>query len=261
MYERSRTVVRCAVGQTEEFKVEVGLHQGSALSPFLFAIVMDQLSEEVRQESPWTMMFADDIVICSESREQVEENMEVEVEVSEVVPCRGVCAVYQWVTESWSFCSINTVDEGSACGEGVQSRKIRCVLRGDGVNESHSVNDSLCDQDDVPAQARTCTLPCPDDCVMSPWSHWSLCPMSCDVNSVRTRQMLRPPAAHATCPERNETEPCVVNANCFTYQYNASGWSSCMLGEHAVCGEGSRSQLLDCIRSDGKLVDLSVCEE
>ncbi|KAK3563728.1 hypothetical protein QTP86_034452 [Hemibagrus guttatus] len=76
MYERSRTVVRCAVGQTKEFKVEVGLHQGSALSPFLFAIVMDQLSEGVRQESPWTMMFADDIVICSESREQVEENLE-----------------------------------------------------------------------------------------------------------------------------------------------------------------------------------------
>ncbi|KAK3542334.1 hypothetical protein QTP86_025769, partial [Hemibagrus guttatus] len=76
MYERSRTVVRCAVGQTEEFKVEVGLHQGSALSPFLFAIVMDQLSEEIKQESPWTMMFADDIVICSESREQVEENLE-----------------------------------------------------------------------------------------------------------------------------------------------------------------------------------------
>ncbi|KAK3568664.1 hypothetical protein QTP86_011458 [Hemibagrus guttatus] len=76
MYERSRTVVRCAVGQTEEFNVEVGLHQGSALRPFLFAIVMDQLLEEVRQESPWTMMFADDIVICSESREQVEENLE-----------------------------------------------------------------------------------------------------------------------------------------------------------------------------------------
>ncbi|KAK3574804.1 hypothetical protein QTP86_018397, partial [Hemibagrus guttatus] len=49
MYERSRTVVRCSVGQTEEFKVEVGLHQGSALSPFLFAIVMDQLSEEVEE--------------------------------------------------------------------------------------------------------------------------------------------------------------------------------------------------------------------
>ncbi|KAK3575071.1 hypothetical protein QTP86_019752, partial [Hemibagrus guttatus] len=76
MYERSRTVVTCAVGQTEEFKVEVGLHQGPALSPFLFAMVMDQLSEEVIQKSPWTMMFAGDIVICSESREQVEENLE-----------------------------------------------------------------------------------------------------------------------------------------------------------------------------------------
>ncbi|KAK3521076.1 hypothetical protein QTP86_007004, partial [Hemibagrus guttatus] len=38
--------------------------------------MMDQLSEEVRQQSSWTMMFADDIVVCSESREQVEENLE-----------------------------------------------------------------------------------------------------------------------------------------------------------------------------------------
>ncbi|KAF5883057.1 thrombospondin type-1 domain-containing protein 7B, partial [Clarias magur] len=184
-------------------------------------------------------------------------------QVSEVVPCRGVCAVYQWVTESWSFCSINTVDDGSACGEGVQSRKIRCVLRGDGVNETRSVNDSLCDQDDAPAQARTCMLPCPDDCVMSPWSHWTSCPTSCDGNSVRkrTRQMLRPPTGHATCPETNETEPCVFNANCFAYHYNVSGWSSCMLSEHAVCGEGTRTRLLDCMRTDSKLVDLSVCEE
>ena len=76
MYVDCKTVVRCAVGVTEEFKVEVGLHQGSALSPFLFAMVMDRLTDEVRQESPWTMMFADDIVICSESREQVEEKLE-----------------------------------------------------------------------------------------------------------------------------------------------------------------------------------------
>ncbi|KAI5628101.1 hypothetical protein C0J50_8339 [Silurus asotus] len=64
MYEDSVTAVKC------------GLHQRSALSPFLFAVVMDRLTDEVRQESPWTMMFADDIVICCESREQVEKSLE-----------------------------------------------------------------------------------------------------------------------------------------------------------------------------------------
>ncbi|KAJ8335039.1 hypothetical protein SKAU_G00406820 [Synaphobranchus kaupii] len=39
-------------------------------------MVMDRLTDKIRQESPWTMTFADDIVICSESREQVEENLE-----------------------------------------------------------------------------------------------------------------------------------------------------------------------------------------
>ncbi|KAF7709800.1 hypothetical protein HF521_016650 [Silurus meridionalis] len=37
---------------------------------------MDRLTDEVRQESPWTMMFLDDIVICGESREQVEKSLE-----------------------------------------------------------------------------------------------------------------------------------------------------------------------------------------
>ncbi|KAI5099850.1 ubiquitin-fold modifier 1 precursor [Silurus meridionalis] len=71
MYEDSVTAIKCAVGTTDWFKVEVGLHQASALSPFLFAVLMDKLMDEVREKSPWTMMLADDIVICGESREQV----------------------------------------------------------------------------------------------------------------------------------------------------------------------------------------------
>ena len=76
MHDNSTTVVRCAVGRTEDLKAEVGLHQGSALSPFLFGLVMDRLTHVVKQESLWTLMFADDIVICSESRQQLEENLE-----------------------------------------------------------------------------------------------------------------------------------------------------------------------------------------
>ena len=63
------TTVRGAVGLTDGFKVEVRLHQSSTLGSFLFAAVMERLTDEVRQESPWTMMFADDKVMCCEIRE------------------------------------------------------------------------------------------------------------------------------------------------------------------------------------------------
>ena len=76
MYEESKTVVRCAVRTTESFKVKVGLHQESVLSPFVFAVIMDRLTDEVRREPLWTMLFADDIVICKETREEVEQRLE-----------------------------------------------------------------------------------------------------------------------------------------------------------------------------------------
>ena len=76
MYEGSETVLRCAVGTTESFKVKVGLHQESALSPFFCAVIMDRLTNKVSKEPPWTMLFADDIVICEETREEVERRLE-----------------------------------------------------------------------------------------------------------------------------------------------------------------------------------------
>ena len=75
MYDDCTTTVRCAVGVTVWFEVKVGLHQGSALCPCLFAMLMDRMTDEIREEAPCTMMFADDIVICSESKEQVEEKL------------------------------------------------------------------------------------------------------------------------------------------------------------------------------------------
>ena len=53
MYDGATTTGRSAAGLAEEFKVGVGLHQGSALSPFLFAIIMDKLTEDIRKDAPW----------------------------------------------------------------------------------------------------------------------------------------------------------------------------------------------------------------
>ena len=50
MYTGCRTKVRTVAGETSKLNVEVGLHQGSALSPYLFLILMDVLTERVKSQ-------------------------------------------------------------------------------------------------------------------------------------------------------------------------------------------------------------------
>ena len=47
-YRGASIVVRTTHGKTDEFPKKVGLHQGSELSPFLFIVVPDVISEEFR---------------------------------------------------------------------------------------------------------------------------------------------------------------------------------------------------------------------
>ena len=75
MYTQSEMFVRCAAGTTEAFPVKAGLHPGSALSPFLFVIIMDCLTE-VRERTPRQVMFADDVVLCANSSEKLESDLE-----------------------------------------------------------------------------------------------------------------------------------------------------------------------------------------
>ena len=53
------------------------LHQGSALSPFLFAIIVDRLTDGLRKRAPCSMMFANYVVLYSEDRGEVEEDLEI----------------------------------------------------------------------------------------------------------------------------------------------------------------------------------------
>ncbi|KAM2590328.1 hypothetical protein TB2_042878 [Malus domestica] len=83
MYEGAKTAVRTHEGQTESFPITVGLHQGSSLSPYLFALVMDELTRHIQDDIPWCMLFADDIVLIDETQEGVNAKLNLWREVLE----------------------------------------------------------------------------------------------------------------------------------------------------------------------------------
>jgi len=50
MYKNCTTSVTTIEKATEEIDIEVGLHQGSALSPFLFIVILDVISEKIDEK-------------------------------------------------------------------------------------------------------------------------------------------------------------------------------------------------------------------
>ncbi|XP_029444834.1 thrombospondin type-1 domain-containing protein 7A isoform X2 [Rhinatrema bivittatum] len=185
-----------------------------------------------------------------------------QAQVYEVVPCHSDCSQYIWITEPWSVCKVTNVDLKENCGEGVQTRKVRCMQNTvDGPSDT--VEDYLCDPEEMPHGARKCKLPCPEDCVMSEWGPWTKCSLPCSGDNFRERSAvpIRQPDEGKNCHAAVETEPCSINKNCYHYDYNVTDWSTCQLSEKAVCGNGIKTRMLDCVNSDGKSVDLKYCEE
>jgi len=71
MYTGAKTVVRTVYGNSNCFAVKAGMHQGSALSPLLFVIVMEALSKNFRVSLPWQLLYADDLVVIAETEEDL----------------------------------------------------------------------------------------------------------------------------------------------------------------------------------------------
>jgi hypothetical protein len=73
MYMDVVTFVRTCDGDTSDFPIKIGLHQGSALSPYLFALVMDEVTRDIQDD----MLFADDVVLVDDSRAGVNRKLEL----------------------------------------------------------------------------------------------------------------------------------------------------------------------------------------
>ena len=87
LYINSSSQVRSAGGLSDKFTINVGVHQGSALSPLLFKIVMEEATRDVRKGDPWELLYADDLVLTAESRETV---LEMFMDWSRAMELRGM---------------------------------------------------------------------------------------------------------------------------------------------------------------------------
>ena len=65
LYDGAKTKVRVGSAYLEEFEVKVGVHQGSVLSPLLFAIVVDVITGNAKRGVVNELLYADDLVLMS----------------------------------------------------------------------------------------------------------------------------------------------------------------------------------------------------
>jgi hypothetical protein len=77
MYDKVVTSIRTTDGDTNVFSINIGLYQGSTLSPYLFALVIDEVTMDIQGDIPWCMLFADDVVLVDDSREGVNRKLEL----------------------------------------------------------------------------------------------------------------------------------------------------------------------------------------
>jgi len=56
-------------GNNNSFEVKIVMHQGSALSPLLFVIVLE--SRQFTVALPWELLYADDLVVIAETEDDL----------------------------------------------------------------------------------------------------------------------------------------------------------------------------------------------
>jgi Reverse transcriptase (RNA-dependent DNA polymerase) len=71
------TCVRACDGESDIFSIKIRLHQGSALGPYIFTLVMDEITKDIQEDIPWCILFADDVMLIDESRIGVNQKLEL----------------------------------------------------------------------------------------------------------------------------------------------------------------------------------------
>uniref|UniRef100_A0A6J0SKF4 Thrombospondin type-1 domain-containing protein 7B n=1 Tax=Pogona vitticeps TaxID=103695 RepID=A0A6J0SKF4_9SAUR len=190
-----------------------------------------------------------------------------------------LCPVYRWKVHKWSPCILvpDSIKQGilganEACGHGLQSRVVACVLEG---NQTVNVSECLKWAEPMPSIVQDCLIPCKDDCTFTPWSKFTSCASDCESTRTRRRTLTGRSRKRDKC-QNTELYPQVETERCpcavFTTRSHGN-WSECIIalrkaefqleprfhGHTKECGEGVRFRALACYDKTGRLVEPSHC--
>ena len=108
MYTIARSRVQVGKSFSKEFELKVRVHQGSELSPLLFIIMLEASSREFQAGVPWENLYADDLVIISDSLEEcvrrlliwkeAMEKKELRVNAGKTLRQRSLSVVQAWTS-------------------------------------------------------------------------------------------------------------------------------------------------------------------
>ena len=77
MYKETTAVVRVERETSEQFRVGVGLRQGSALSPLLLIMVMNLFSEKVSEQEEFKKILnGDDLAVVADNKEDLQKTLQ-----------------------------------------------------------------------------------------------------------------------------------------------------------------------------------------
>uniref|UniRef100_A0A8C4Q146 Spondin-like TSP1 domain-containing protein n=1 Tax=Eptatretus burgeri TaxID=7764 RepID=A0A8C4Q146_EPTBU len=125
-----------------------------------------------------------------------------------------------------------------------------------------------------PVQEQLCLVPCPVDCVLTPFSEWTPCPEGClPAGAVPQRQsrfaVLIRPASHGgrPCPQHLRDERECKTQSCPHYRWKAHRWQACRRAtsptatprEDLPCGHGLQLRDVSCRGGDGEMVEPHAC--
>jgi len=151
---------------------------------------------------------------------------------NDITECTIDAVLSSW--SDWTQCPVT-------CGGGEQNRIRKCDTEASGGGKS-------CSDFDLEQRVNCSLNPCPIDGILSPWSTWTICSVSCgEGKRERNRVCSLARYGGVSCLSANliETEPCLVKPDCpidgtLTQWTN---WTPCSTS----CDEGKQTRSRNCI--------------